>query len=261
MSAATRQAEREFRTAMRDPNNLIWFHQNSQAGQGRRHRQPTLNRAVVVLTAAAWQAYVQDTTAAILGSLAVPPGHQGHALSSLIRAATRTASGRFNTPNARNTLSLFDNVGFDPSLSWTFAIGAPARAYTTQDVRFEIDGWLDVRHSIAHGSPLPATDLVSGRTRNGPNLHRTDAERCIEFFERLVEVTSVAADQQFHKRGDARISRRRLYSAQCPGDGVRRTRPRRSRLRPHRRCAPSLDPEPERRSRSSGVWRGSLMTE
>jgi hypothetical protein len=197
MSAGTQQAAREFQTAMRDPNNLIWFHRNSQAGKGRRHRQPTLNRAVVVLTAAAWQAYVQDTTAAILLSLEVPPGHQGHALFSLIRAATRTASGRFNTPNARNTLMLFDNVGFDPSPSWTFGIGTPVRAYTTHDVRAEIDGWLDVRHSIAHGSALPATDLVSGRTQNGPNLHRSDAERCIEFFERLVQVTAAAADQPF----------------------------------------------------------------
>jgi hypothetical protein len=197
VSAETQRAAREFQTAMSDPNNLIWFHRNSQAGQGRRHRQPTLNRAVVVLTAAAWQAYVQDTTAAILLSLEVPPGHQGHAMFALIRAATRTASGRFNTPNARNTLMLFNNVGFDPSSSWVFGIGAPVRAYTTPDVRREIDGWLDVRHSIAHGSPLPATDLVSGRTQSGPNLHRSDAERCIEFFERLVAITAAAADQQF----------------------------------------------------------------
>ena len=58
---------------------------------------------------APFKAYIQDTTSAILLSLAVPPGHQGHALFSLIRAATRTALGRFNTPNARNTLFLLNN--------------------------------------------------------------------------------------------------------------------------------------------------------
>ncbi len=196
MSAGTQQAEREFQTAMRDPNNLIWFHRNSQAGQGRRHRQPTLNRAVVVLTAAAWQAYVQDTTAAILLSLEVPPGHQGHALFSLIRAATRTASGRFNTPNARNTLMLLDNVGFDPSPNWTS--GSVRRSTHIRRLTSgprSTGGW--TWSSIAHGAALPATDLVSGRTQDGPNLHRSDAERCIQFFERLVEVMAAAADQQF----------------------------------------------------------------
>jgi hypothetical protein len=197
VSAETQRAEAEFTSAIRDPVNLIWIHQNSQTGRGRRHRQPTLSRAAVVLAAAAWQAYVQDTTEAILQDLAVPTGHQGYALYSLVRAATQTALGRFNTPNAHNTLALFSNVGFDPSSCWAFRIGVPTRVYTTQRVSNEIDGWLQVRHSIAHGFALPASNLVTGRPSGGPSLHRADAERCIEFFERLVSVTAAAANSQF----------------------------------------------------------------
>jgi hypothetical protein len=140
MSADTERARAEFMIAMRDPDNLIWLHTHSQSGPGRRHRQPTLNRAAVVLTTAAWQAYVQDTTEAMLTALAVPPGHQGHQLYSLIWAASRMALGRFNSPNARNTLAIFGNVGFDPTQSWAFTLGTPPRTYLSQAVRDEIDG-------------------------------------------------------------------------------------------------------------------------
>ncbi len=197
MSAATQQARDEFAVAMKDPHNLIWLHQNSQDGQGRRHHQTTLNRAVIVLTGAAWQAYVQDTTEAILSSLEVPAGHQGHPLWALIRAATKSAVGRFNTPDARNSLALFTTVGFNPIPSWTFTIGKPPRKYSDKDVKGEINDWLNVRHKIAHGAPLPDIPLVSGSTQSRPSLHRKDAERCIEFFEKVVCVTASTAHQQF----------------------------------------------------------------
>lgn len=197
MSAATEQARMEFAVALRDAQNTVWFSANTQQGQGRRHRQPSLHRAAVVLTVGAWQAFVQDTAAAILSGLRVPATHQGYALYNLVKAATSSAGGRFNTPNARNTVLLFANVGFDPEPAWTFTIGQPPRAYATSDVRQEIDGWLDVRHKIAHGSQLPQSGLVSGRTQSGPSLHRKDAERCVEFFEALVRVTAGAAAAQF----------------------------------------------------------------
>jgi hypothetical protein len=76
-------------------------------------------------------------------------------------------------------------------------IGSPPRAYGSQRVATEIDGWLDVRHKIAHGARLPASNFVSGRTQSGPSLHRADAERCVEFFEAVVAATAAAAHQQF----------------------------------------------------------------
>jgi hypothetical protein len=182
---------------MRDPHNLLWLHRNSQKGKGRRHRQPTLNRAVVVLAVAAWQAYVEDTTTAILTAIAVPVGDPGRAVYVVVRAATRGGLTRFNTPNARNTLALFDNVGFDPTPTWTFTLGTPPRNYSAANVRVELDQWLDVRHTIAHGSVLPASAVVSGRTQSGPSLHRKDAERCVEFFEHVVTATADEAHRQF----------------------------------------------------------------
>jgi hypothetical protein len=197
VSAATERARAEFGAAMKDAHNVVFLSAAEQLGRGRRHRAPSLNRAAIVLTAAAWQAFVEDMTTAILSALAVRQGQQGYALYNLIKAATKSAVGRFNTPNARNTLALFDNVGFDPLPMWTFSIGTPPRAHGAQDVSDELDGWLTVRHKIAHGDQLPANNLVTGRTQLGPSIHRKDAERCIVFFEALVRVTADAAARQF----------------------------------------------------------------
>lgn len=180
---------------MRDPGHLTALH--TRTGPGRRHHEPSLNRAIVVMTAAAWQSYVQDTTEAILAYLAVPTSSTGAPLFNLIKASTKSALGRFNTPNARNTLALFQQVGFDPTGGWSFSISVPPRVYAEQDVRDELDDWLTVRHKIAHGASLPAIQIVSGRPIAGPQLWKKDAERCVEFFTAVVSATAAAAHSQF----------------------------------------------------------------
>lgn len=197
MSAGTNQARAEFAKAMQDSHNLVRIHKDKNRKRGRRWDETTLNRSVVVLAVASWQAFVEGTTRAILSELAVPPSHNGHALYLLINAATATALGRFNTPSAQNSLSLFTTVGFDPTPGWSFTIGQPARRYAEPRVRKEIDEWLRVRHAVAHGFQLPALSLVTGRTKTGPSLHRNDAESCIEFFEALTNATADEVHRQF----------------------------------------------------------------
>jgi|SRR5947209_2235799 len=195
MSIATEIAKRDFVTAMGDSRHLTALH--TRTGPGRRHHEPSLNRAVAVMTIAAWQSYAQDTTRAIRDHLAVPQGHAQRSLFDLIRASTHTALGRFNTPSAHNTLNLFRLVGFDPRGSWTFTISTRPYAYSTQNIVDEVEQWLRVRHSIAHGAPLPAVPVVRGRTAAGPKLWKTDAEHCIQFFGALVAATAAEAHTQF----------------------------------------------------------------
>jgi hypothetical protein len=115
----------------------------------------------------------------------------------VIKVGTKRSLARFNTPNAKNSLDLLADVGFDPTSRWSFVMGNPPATYRQADIRGEIDGWLEVRHKIAHGSPLPESRLVRGRTKRGPTLHRSDAEQCIEFFEAVVAATTTAASAQY----------------------------------------------------------------
>lgn len=197
MSAATEQALSEFNVAIQDPENLLLIHREINKNPGRRWREPTLNRAIVVLTVAAWQAFVQDLVLALLENLVLQKGEPGWALYKLVDGSTKSALGRFNTADSQRSLDLMLNVGFDPVSAWTFTIGSPQRSYSPDTVRKEIDGWLAIRHKIAHGASLPESELVSGRPKSGPSLYRKDAERCVEFFRVVTGRTADRAHGQY----------------------------------------------------------------
>lgn len=67
--------------------------------------------------------------------------------------------------------------------------------------REELDSWIKVRHAIAHGSSMPSEKryqhLVTGRAKGQRRLLRRDADRCLNFFERLVAVTATEANKAY----------------------------------------------------------------
>jgi hypothetical protein len=195
MSANTQVAQEEFRVAMRDPQNLVAIHRDLNLGRGRRWREMTLNRAVIVLTVAAWQAYVEDLAHGILETVHPAAGAQGYGLWQLIKASTDSAVGRFNTPNAENTRLVLSNLGFDPQPHWNWGTGSAA--VTPVIAAQRINEWLRVRHSIAHGDDLPAVGVISRKTGGAPTLTRANAEACTRFFTRLSDATTRAANNQF----------------------------------------------------------------
>jgi hypothetical protein len=176
------------------------IHGKVNPGRGRRREELTLNRAIVVLTVAAWQAYVDDTTRAVLGTIKPPAGHPGMVDWNLIKANATTALGRFNTANSFNSLALFSRVGFDPLSSWTFRIprlGGARKTYVPADAQDEIDQWLGIRHAIAHGSDLPSARVITGTSARGATLRLHDARNCIGSFSAVVGATAAEADIQF----------------------------------------------------------------
>jgi hypothetical protein len=124
-------------------------------------------------------------------------------LAAAPSGAAKNAIRRFNTPNARNPVDLLLETGLDSRPAWSFSVAwgftgqKPPTTYNESRTRREIDGWLEIRHKIAHGDTLPTSEFVSGRTKNGPSFHRRDAERCIEFFEALGDATANEAARQY----------------------------------------------------------------
>jgi hypothetical protein len=141
---------------------------------GRRGRQwglGALNRAVVVMSVSAWEAYVEEVLREALRSIrpANPPvGHW-----SALNAAALSQLGRFNNPNVENVKSLFaDYLGIaDITLEWYWAHCASQHAcdLLTEAIRF--------RHQIAHG--------VNPR----PTIHNTYSNWLPGFFRRLAAST------------------------------------------------------------------------
>jgi hypothetical protein len=195
VSAHTEAARDEFDAAMVDSQNLIDIHRSLNPSRGRRFREVTINRAVVVLTVAAWQAFVEDLAVAILRTVEPPAGDPTRSAWVLVNALTRGAAGRYNTPNVFNTRSLLASVGFDPEPSWSWGFGHGRSG--PSDVARRIDQWLEVRHSIAHGGELPQVGVLSRTSGGEPTLRLVDAERCRDLFVRAAHASAAAAHTQF----------------------------------------------------------------
>ena len=176
-------------------------------GRGRRDEEISINRAVVVLAIASWQAVVQDFTRACIDLSAPGPDSPISTKTYSVLAGRVLAEiAAFSTPNAENTRRLMTSAGYDPRPTWTWTqrggrgIGMVTWKPTHADQR--INEWLKVRHAIAHGhETLPqvlALQAVRARPKNPPAdpvLRLVDAEQCLAFFRRLVRLTSAGLAQ------------------------------------------------------------------
>lgn len=187
-------AHTKFETAMTDPANLVAIHKKVKTGAGKRVQELALNRAIVVLTVAAWQAYVQDITHEAMDLLkpAGPPMQQWN----LTNAQVTRAIQLFSTPNAENTRDLLIFVGFDPRPFWTWKVGQENLSSASACER--MNRWLQVRHAIAHGhDALPDVPMLAKLKDGSRALGRANAEACMTFFERVVAKTDAAIRAQF----------------------------------------------------------------
>jgi hypothetical protein len=196
-------ATANYARATKHCDNLITVHRTHGGPKaGRRAEEVSLNRAVIVLAVASWQAAVQDLTYATLDLSAPAPGGWTQQAFKVVEARTRSDVVRFSTPNAQNTRQLLQGAGFDPRPHWTWqqrgGRGVGMVTINPHDADARIDEWLKVRHAIAHGhSSLPQVDaiqsvrLTTGAAPASPELRRVDAEQCLAFFRRLVKLTTV----------------------------------------------------------------------
>lgn len=195
------EAEYEFNKAMKDSQNLIAIHKELNRDPGLRVREMSLNRAIVVLTVAAWQAYVQDLASEILRVFEIPAGDHGRAVYLATRGEVLSAADKFSTPHSENTRNLLLRLGFDPWPHWKWQAGP--LYMSSSRTRERMDQWLKVRHAIAHGhDALPDVDVLPTLPDGRRTLRRSEAEACMRFFGRVVELTTNAAADEFEEDDD-----------------------------------------------------------
>jgi hypothetical protein len=184
-------------------DQLVTIHAKLQQGPGRRHEQDAIHRAGVVMIVAAWEAYVEQVLLEALEvieqdagigpagtSSAGVPRWVPHAFG-LRKTELANLVKRFNTPNAKNVRDLLlEGLSFNPWRHWSWS--APRRQWGEQEMRAEVDGWLDVRHSVAHGAALPV-DFATIMDRNGrARLTLPLLKQCKAFFAHTVAQTDAA---------------------------------------------------------------------
>ena len=192
-----------FDRALTHCDNIVAVHRgHGGGGGGRRYREISLDRAVIVLAVAAWQAAVQDLTTAILDTAAPPSGAPiDRARYEASVGYARKAITDFATPNAQNTRRLMQGAGFDPRPHWTWTApggqGRPRVTWVPHMADTRLDEWLKLRHAIAHGhDELPVVDALESVRNDGvahnPTIRLVDAEQCVAFVSRLVRLSATA---------------------------------------------------------------------
>jgi hypothetical protein len=199
------QALEAFRRATQHCDNLVMVHRGyGGPGLGRRSEEVSLNRAVIVLAVASWQAVVQDLTFAALDlSAPSPASGMTSATYAVLAGRVRTEIGAFATPNAENSRKLLIAAGFDPRPHWTWRQGGGRGVgmitITPQNVDTRVNEWLRVRHAIAHGhaqlpqvAALQAVRAAPANPPADPTIRLLDAEQCLTFFRRVTSLTTRA---------------------------------------------------------------------
>lgn len=149
------------------------------------HRASCLHAALAMLVAA-WEAYLERLVREVQSEIADP----GHArLSAVLALLTRLTEGevkRFNTPNANNARELLiSHTGYDPINDWQWPKGGLPGVQT----RTRLDEILRVRHSFAHGLPVP-TDIGWVRDRRMPGILSSKVLTTVDrFIAHLVAAT------------------------------------------------------------------------
>ncbi|WP_158171275.1 hypothetical protein [Rhodococcus sp. JT-3] len=189
-----------FDRAMEHCDNLVRVHQRAGGdAKGRRREEISVNRAIVVIAVASWQAVVQDMTKFLLEQHMPEASDSNHGVAQLLRGHVLGELRKFSTPNAENTRQLLQSVGYDPRPHWTWtngAHGSRAITYRPHDIEDQLRDWLKIRHAIAHGdermpevSVLQAVREGSTSTTTGPTVRLADARACIAFIRTLTGVT------------------------------------------------------------------------
>ena len=195
------QAVDQFDLALRHCDNIVAVHRaHGGVNRGRRFQEVSLDRAVIVLAVAAWQAAVQDLTTALLDTVR-PAGSSAIDIAryDVLTGSVRKAIGDFATPNGDNTRKLLISAGFDPRPLWTYEIaggrGRQRVTWTPTMVNIRLNEWLKIRHALAHGhESLPVNNALLAVRNLGvvsnPALRLDDAEQCMTFLNRLVRLTA-----------------------------------------------------------------------
>jgi hypothetical protein len=159
-----------------DAEELDDAHTELRTGNpGRQYGLASLNRAIVVMSVSAWEAYVEELIRESVRALR-PPGPPFGLSWPPLNAYAMGLLSNFNTPNQVNVERLIRNcLGLaDVHLSWAWQ-----NCNSAQAVQRLTDA-MNYRHQIAHG--------VNPR----PIIHNHYASQLPSFFRRLARCTDDA---------------------------------------------------------------------
>jgi hypothetical protein len=140
---------------------------------------------------AGWEVYVENLIREFFNVTADPLNFKFNSIHSIARDVAEESVGKFNTPNSDNSRNLLAKfTGYDPISDWIWT----RRGMSALATRQRLNEILQVRHSFAHGFPIPAmswNQTSTGKVR----LTAKNIDDVQVFFNFLVSVTDSGMKQ------------------------------------------------------------------
>src|SRR6266516_2786371 len=128
-----------------------------------------------------------EHNAGVAAGAAPVPAWARHAFS-LRRAEIARGVKKFNTPNDVEVRDLLVGaLEFKPWPNWSWHSGP--RLWGEKEMRDKLNDWVLIRHSVAHGFPLPNPVEWIKDAQNRPRLTLLLLKECKRFFSHLVAQT------------------------------------------------------------------------
>lgn len=171
----TSRAYAIFETGMQDVTKLIHLFDNLES-QEHRQQYEVLKRAALVMTAAAWETYIEAfAVEQVEAKLALS---EDEFTAAYIRRRLDHEINRLHNPTSEKVKKLFiEFLGVDITESWRW------NNYSPKEARERLDKWLKMRGDAVHQV------CQSNDPKNAHLIKRDDLDKSIRFFRELVKVT------------------------------------------------------------------------
>lgn len=137
-----------------------------------RNVSEALSHSALAAGVSAWQLYVEQIVRDFINSIYDSSNSKYLNIHSILVNLSDKAIAKLNTPNSENSRNiLIEHTGFDPWSVW----GWPRAGMSSYAVRVRLDEILKVRHSFAHGFPMPGygwNTTAIGRIRLSSKMSR-----------------------------------------------------------------------------------------